>query len=112
MKSVEIGGAKLPKGARVFALYGSGNRDEAEFPRAEELDIRRKQAATHLGFAKGIHFCVGHALARLEGRVAFELLLRRLPNVRRHRTLRAERRPYLILRGFEKFPIEWDTTGG
>jgi cytochrome P450 len=110
-RSVEIGGAKLPSGARVFALFGSGNRDEAEFQRPDELDIRRKPA-TQLGFGKGIHFCVGQALARLEGRVAFELLLRRLPNVRPHRTLRTERRPYLILRGFEKLPVEWDTIEG
>jgi cytochrome P450 len=106
--TVEFGGITLPAGARLFLLYGSGNRDEAEFPRGDDFDIHRARAAQHLSFAKGIHFCVGALLAKLEGRVAFELLLKRLPNIRRHATLPSERRPYVILRGFEHLPIQWD----
>lgn len=108
--TVELGRVTLQPGTRLFVLYGSGNHDEAEFPRADEFDIhRRKEEPRHLSFSKGIHYCVGSALARLEGRVAFELLLKRLPNVRRDPTRKAVRRPYIILRGFEYLPIVWDT---
>jgi cytochrome P450 len=108
--TVELGGVTLQPGARLFVLYGSGNHDEAEFSRADEFDIhRRKEEPPHLSFSKGIHYCVGSALARLEGRIAFELLLKRLPNVRRDPTRKAVRRPYFILRGFEYLPIVWDT---
>jgi len=104
----EIGGATIPAGAKVFVLYGSGNRDEARFRDPDRFDIHRKDDGIHIAFGKGIHYCVGNALARLEARVAFELLLERLPNVRRHPSLQAERRPYLILRGFERLPLAWD----
>ena len=104
----ELGGATIPEGARLFILYSSGNRDESEYADAEKFDIHRKEGAPHLSFSKGIHYCVGNALARLEGRVAFELLLRRLPGLRRHPTLKSVRRPYLILRGFEHLPVQWD----
>jgi cytochrome P450 len=106
--SVLLGGVKLPAGARLFLLYGSGNRDEAQFPNGDSFDIHRVHAAQHLSFGKGLHFCVGSILAKLEGSIAFELLLQRLPNVRPHATLPSERRPYIILRGFEHQPIQWD----
>jgi cytochrome P450 len=108
--STLLGGVKIPAGARVFLLYGSGNRDEAHFPRGDVFDIHRVHAAQHLSFGKGLHFCVGSLLAKLEGRVAFELLLKRLPNLRPHATLPWERRPYVILRGFEHLPIQWDVS--
>jgi cytochrome P450 len=108
----EVGGVTIPEGARLFLLYGSGNRDESEYTDAERFDIHRKVGAPHLAFSKGIHYCVGNALARLEGRVAFELLLRRLPGLRRHPTLKSVRRPYLILRGFEHLPVQWDASDG
>lgn len=106
--STLLGGVKVPAGARLFLLYGSGNRDEAQFPKGDSFDIHRVHAAQHLSFGKGLHFCVGSTLAKLEGRVAFELLLKRLPNLRRHATLPSERRPYVILRGFEHLPVQWD----
>lgn len=108
----EVGGVTIPEGARLFLLYGSGNRDESEYTDAERFDIHLKVGAPHLAFSKGIHYCVGNALARLEGRVAFELLLSRLPGLRRHPTLKSVRRPYLILRGFEHLPVQWDASAG
>ena len=104
----EVGGVTVPKGARVFIVFGSGNRDEAQFPDPDRLDIRRADAKNHLAFGKGIHFCVGSVLARLEGRAAFEHLLRRLPNLRKQAGKAAVRRPYIVLRGFEHLPIAWD----
>jgi cytochrome P450 len=103
-----LGGVSIPKGARLFILYESGNHDETQFSEPDRFDIRRADAKKHLAFGKGIHFCVGAALAKLEGRIAFEQLLQRLPNLRLRTDEPAVRRPYLMLRGFEHLPIAWD----
>jgi cytochrome P450 len=108
MTDTTLGGVSLPKGARTFILYESGNHDETQFSEPERFDIHRADARKHLAFGKGIHFCVGAPLARLEGRIAFEQLLQRLPNLRLRTDEPAVRRPYLMLRGFEHLPIAWD----
>ena len=63
-------------------LLASANRDEDVFEDPDEFDIRRANAAKHLAFSHGIHFCLGAPLARLEARVAFELLTQRLPDLK------------------------------
>lgn len=107
-EDVEVAGVVIPKDAKVLLLYGSGNRDEAQFPDPDRLDIRRKDADKHLAFGRGIHFCIGSFLGRLEGAVALELLLRRLPNLRRAEGKAHRRNPYLINRGYDEFHIAWD----
>ncbi|MBV9791962.1 MAG: cytochrome P450 [Chloroflexi bacterium] len=103
-----LGDTQLPQGARMLMMYGSANRDERQFADPDIFDIRRKDANKHVAFGKGMHFCIGSVLAKLEGRVAFELLLKRLPNLRRHPERPAVRRPNLILHCFDHFPIAWD----
>jgi cytochrome P450 len=103
----EVAGVRIPKGARVYLLYASANRDEAEFADADRFDIRRKDAGKHLAFGKGIHFCVGSLLARTEGRIAFEQLLERLPGLRRGEGP-ARRSDFILMRTFESLPIAWD----
>ncbi|HEX6287741.1 MAG TPA: cytochrome P450, partial [Herpetosiphonaceae bacterium] len=105
---VVLGNALLPKGARLLVLYGSGNRDETQFSDPDTFDIRRADANKHVAFGKGIHFCIGSVLARLEGRIAFETLLQRLPGLRRHADEPAVPRPFLIMRCYDHFPIVWD----
>lgn len=78
---VELGGVKIPAGARVVVMYGCANRDESKFAKAAELDIDRENLRDHVGFGVGPHYCVGAALARLESRVAFEELFRRLDDI-------------------------------
>lgn len=108
---VEVAGTRIPKGARLFLLYASGNRDEAEFEGGERFDIRREDAGKHLAFGKGVHFCVGSLLGRTEARVAIEQLLERLPGLRRGEG-EARRREFFLVRGFESFPIAWDAAPG
>ena len=81
-KPVEIAGIEVPEGARIFLLLGSANRDEGIFDNPGEFDIRRENANKHIAFSHGIHFCLGAPLARLETRVALELLTQRLPGLR------------------------------
>jgi len=75
---VELHGTDVPKDSKVLLLTGSAGRDERAFPDADRFDIHREMG-NHVSFGYGIHFCVGAALARLEGRIALEETLRRFP---------------------------------
>ncbi len=77
-KDVEHYGQTVPEGSIMLLLTASANRDEREFEDADRFDIRRK-IGHHLTFGYGIHFCLGSHLARLEGRVALEEVLKRFP---------------------------------
>jgi cytochrome P450 len=77
-RDVEHHGGAVPKGSVMLLLTASANRDERKFPDADRFDVRRRPNE-HLAFGIGIHFCLGAALARLEGRVALEEVLRRFP---------------------------------
>jgi cytochrome P450 len=107
-RDVELGGVTIPAGARVFILYSSGNHDEAQFDAPELFDIRRANAREHLAFARGIHVCIGAALARLELRVAVELLLQRLPNLRLAPDAAPKRLEHFWMRGYTSLPVVWD----
>ena len=77
-RPVEHYGQTVDEGSVMVLLNGSANRDERRFPDADRFDIHRK-IGHHLSFGYGIHFCLGAALARLEGRVALDEVLRRFP---------------------------------
>ena len=74
----DVGGVKLPAGALVTLCIGAANRDPAQFPDPERLDLRR-EPNRHLAFGFGIHQCAGLSLARLEGRIAIGRFLARFP---------------------------------
>ena len=80
-REVELHGTTIPKDSKVLLLTGSAGRDEREYPEAERFDIHRT-FANHLSFGYGIHFCIGAALARMEGRIALEEALARFPDWR------------------------------
>jgi cytochrome P450 len=105
-QEVTIGGVTLPEEASVLLLYGSGNRDEAVFPHADEFQLQRTPNH-HLAFGHGVHFCVGAALARLEGRVAFEELTKRLPTLRLVPGQVLTHIPTLLFRGYERLVVAW-----
>ena len=77
-RDAELHGQKIREGDRVSIWYVSANRDEDTFPAADRFDVGR-DPNDHLGFGIGPHFCLGANLARLEIRIMFEALLRRLP---------------------------------
>ncbi len=76
-----IGGVRIPRGELVLAGIASANRDEAVFADPDRLDLGR-DPNPHLAFGKGIHYCVGAPLARMEGEIAIAALLRRAPHLR------------------------------
>ncbi len=98
-----LGGRRILKRQAVIAVMAAGNRDPERFPDPDRLDVTRADNR-HLAFGWAAHFCFGAALARIEGQVAFELMLRRLP----HWTLGSERlvwRSNLGLRGLTGLPL-------
>jgi pimeloyl-[acyl-carrier protein] synthase len=105
-EDTELGGKKIRKREAVIAVMGAANRDPERFPDPDRLNIRREDNR-HVAFAWGSHFCFGAALARIEGQIAIELIVRRLPS------LRLEPGPLvwrenLGLRGLKSLPVSWE----
>jgi len=104
---VEVGGHRYREGDRALLLYPSANRDESVFERPFEFDVRR-DPNPHVAFGgRGAHFCLGSALARLELRVMFEELLRRLPDLELASDTPPELRPANFVVGIEHLPVRF-----
>lgn len=106
MREVEVGGRQLAPGDGVFNLIGVANRDPRAFEQADVFDIAR-QPNRHLELGSGVHLCLGAPIARLEGRVVFEELLRLMPDVRLADGASPRFRPLLVLKKVEALPIAW-----
>lgn len=105
LRRTELRGQVIEAGAKVLTLIGAGNRDPRVFVDPNRFDLDRN-ANKHLSFGGGIHFCVGAELARLEGRIAFERLATRLPNLR-VKTDRPDWREGFLFRGMSSLPARW-----
>jgi cytochrome P450 len=93
----------VERGAPVLAVLGAANHDPSVFAQPDELDLRRPNAARHLAFGGGIHYCLGAALARAEAQIAIGTLIRRFP----HLELAAEPewRDRLTIRGVSRLEL-------
>ncbi len=100
---VSLHDTTIPKNSKVALLTGAANRDHRAFDNADAIDVERK-IARHVAFGYGVHFCLGAALARLEGKVALEETLRRFPTWTVDRT-RCEMVHTSTVRGYAKVPI-------
>ena len=110
-REASLGGVDLPAGAQVMLLYAAANRDEAAFEDAACFEASRENAARHVAFSAGPHYCIGAALARLEVRVAFEEVLARMTNFRLDDDHPDPKHvPSFILRGLEDLQIRFDRT--
>ncbi|NOK58479.1 MAG: cytochrome P450 [Chloroflexi bacterium AL-W] len=104
-EDVTIGDQTIPRGEQVMVVLGSADRDEQRFADADTLDITRTDNR-HVAFGHGIHFCLGAPLARLEGEIAINTVLRRFPNIRMQETSESlVWRRSLLIRGLQKLPV-------
>jgi cytochrome P450 len=78
----ELRGVHIPKGAMVHLRFAAANRDPDHFENPKKLDLKRKNAQTHLGFSQGPHFCLGSPYARLELNTAFRTLVQTFDDIR------------------------------
>ena len=100
-----LGGIEIPAGDAVIAVMGAGNRDPERFEDPDRLDLERPDNR-HLAFGWAGHFCFGAPLARIEGKLAFELLLARFPGLSLVEGEPISWRPNLGLRGLTALPVQ------
>ena len=107
---VQLHGVDIPTDSKVYMMFGSANRDPDAWDDPDRFDVTRdlKTLKRHAAFGIGIHYCLGAPLARLEGALALEAVLDRLPD------LRLDGDPIgvkaSVLLGFEVLPIRWDVS--
>ncbi|MCT1403120.1 cytochrome P450 [Paenibacillus sp. p3-SID867] len=104
-EDMDFQGVHMKKGDLVVIALNSANRDASQFENPDIFDITREKSQ-HLAFGKGIHLCLGAPLARLEGEIAINTLLRRYPHFKLQRDIdELEWRPGMIVRGVKEIPI-------
>ncbi|MCI0349972.1 MAG: cytochrome P450 [Acidobacteriales bacterium] len=81
LEDFDLDGSRIQKGETIILIVAAANRDPRQFENPDQLNLRRSKN-THLAFGAGAHFCIGNALARLEGQVVIQTLLHRFPNLR------------------------------
>jgi cytochrome P450 len=110
-EDAEVQGFKIPKGARLWVMFGSANRDESVFPEPNRFDPTRKNLNESFAFGRGAHFCIGAPLARLEIRVLFEELSKQLESAHFAPGAALEYEPSFILRGLKELQIDIERRG-
>jgi cytochrome P450 len=106
-EAVTIGGVDVPAGAKLLLLLGAANHDPAWFERPDGFDITRTGGHPHIAFGKGIHYCLGAALVRLELRIVLEQLTERLPDLSLVPDQAYEYTPNVAFRGPKRLLVEW-----
>lgn len=109
LDNLEIGGKVIRKGSPVFLILGAANRDSAHFCNPNQFNITRCEN-NHLAFGDGIHYCLGAALARIQGQIAINTLIQRLPNMK----LQVDQpkwRENIFLRGLTTLPVTFSNYG-
>jgi cytochrome P450 len=106
-RPVTLGGVQLDRGSKLFLWLAAAGRDPSIFDKPDELDMARPNAKRHLAFGKGIHFCLGSALGKLEACMALEELTRRYPGLRLMPNQHFEFHPNISFRGPQAL---WVTT--
>lgn len=105
LEDITIGDITIPRGEEIMLITGAANRDHSHFDQPDTFDISRENNR-HIAFGHGIHFCLGAPLARLEGEIAVNTLLRRLPAIQL--AVPADtllHRPSMLIRGLQQLPV-------
>ena len=111
-KDAELGGVQLTKGQRIIIVFASANRDEALYDNPDDFDPMRDHLRDNLAFGKGIHFCLGANLSRLEGKVAAEELSKRIDTITLSESNKYQYFPSFMLRGLTDLDIEFTAAQG
>lgn len=106
LRDTELAGRTVRRGGLVVTMLGGANRDPDVFADPQRFDVTRENARDHLSFSAGRHFCLGAALARMEGEIGLRTLFDRFPDLAL--APGARRRTTRVLRGWESLPV---TTG-
>ncbi len=101
-----LGGVDLEEGDSLILFFGAANRDPAQYERPDELDLDRDMLRTHLAFGKGIHYCVGARLARLEGEIVLAELLARTSLIELDPDEAPRRAASLLVRRHDRLPLK------
>ena len=109
LTDIHLAGKQIQQGDLVCLSFGAANRDPEQFPAPARLDIMRKPNR-HLAFGHGLHYCVGAALARLEGQIAINTILGRLPKLQLE-TEDLEWNRNFTLRGLKSLPVTFEAGG-
>lgn len=104
IRDTEIAGVPIRRNRPIVTLLAAANRDPEVFTDPDRFDVHRDNAADHISFSSGRHYCLGAALARMEGDVALRALRERYPGLRVDHE-RARRRNTRILRGYAALPV-------
>ncbi|MGH3929670.1 MAG: cytochrome P450 [Pseudonocardiaceae bacterium] len=110
LRDTEVVGRRMPAGAFIVLLLGGANRDPAVFPTPDRFDVQRPEARENLSFSSGIHYCIGAALARVEGEVGLRALFTRFPDLALAGA--PHRRPTRVLRGYDTIPVTLSNSRG
>jgi cytochrome P450 len=100
-RPVTLGGVDLPEGAKLFLWLAASGRDASVFPEPDKFDVQRTNATKSLAFGRGIHYCLGAALGKLEAQIALEVLMRHFPRLRLVEGQRLSFHPNISFRGPE-----------
>lgn len=103
LRDTEVGGSQVRGGQAIMLMLGGANRDPAVFADPGTFDVTRENAADHVSFSSGIHYCLGAALAKMEGEVGLRALFDRFPDLTLAGT--PHRRPTRVLRGYDAMPV-------
>lgn len=105
-EDTEVNGCPVPAGSRVLIVAGAANRDARVYAEPDRFNVDRADSRSHLTFGKGIHFCLGAALSRLEGAVALEVLLERLDSIEIVEPFEPTYVDNAVLRGLRTLPLK------
>ncbi len=108
LHDTEVAGRPVRAGSLIVLLLGGANRDPDVFPDPNRFDTQRPEADQNVAFSSGVHYCVGAALARLEGEVGLQTLFRRFPDLALSGA--PHRRPTRVLRGYDAIPVRLNSS--
>jgi cytochrome P450 len=105
-RETELDGIAIPQGALIWLMFGSANRDESVFPNPDAFDPERPNLKESVAFGRGAHFCIGAPLARLELRVLFEQIAKRVASFALPRGFELRYEPSYVLRGLAALELD------